>query len=360
MIKEKGFLTKQKDKFLEFFSNDIGIDLGTANILVYLKGVGIVIDEPSVVAINKKTERVIAVGFAAKEMLGRAPEHILVERPIVDGVISNFEIAGEMIAYLIQKVENEYSKKFTLFGPRVVVGVPSGITNVESRAARDAALNAGAREVYIVEEPLAAAIGSGLPVKSAKGVIIIDMGGGTTDIAVISLGGIVQSKKLLIAGDKLNNDVIDYLKTKHKMLVGENSAEELKINVGSVRENEERKGKISGRDLVSGLAKQVEITASDLKKALQNSTDGLIAGLKDVIETTNPEILAEASRSGIYLSGGGAMIDGLAELIKKEIKMPVHIVDEPFLAVVNGTAVILENVDEYKESILFDEDEIKF
>ncbi len=360
MKKEANFFKKNKDKFLEFFSNDIGIDLGTANILVYLKGVGIVIDEPSVVAINKKTERVIAVGYKAKEMLGRTPEHILVERPIVDGVISNFDIAGEMISYLIQKVESEFSKKFTLFGPRVVVGVPSGITNVESRAARDAAINAGARDVYIVEEPLSAAIGAGLPVKSAKGTIIIDIGGGTTDVAVMSLGGIVNSKKLLIAGDKLNNDIGDYLKNKHKLLVGENSMEELKINVGSVNGDRERKGKVRGRDLISGLAKEIEIDSIELKKALQGSIDGLVEGVKDVIETTPPEILSEASMSGIYLSGGGAMIDGLAKLIEKEIKMPVNIVDEPFLAVVNGTAVILENVDEYKESILFDEDEIKF
>jgi len=359
-MKETNFFTKNKDKFLTFFSNDIGIDLGTANILVYLKGVGIVVDEPSVVAINKKTDRVIAVGFAAKEMLGRTPEHILVERPIVDGVIANFEVAGEMIAYLIQKVESEYTKKFTLFGPRIVVGVPSGITNVESRAARDAALNAGAREVHIVEEPLAAAIGAGLPVKSAKGTIIIDIGGGTTDVAVMSLGGIVNSKKLLVAGDRLNNDIADYLKNKHKLLVGENSTEELKINVGSVNGSKERKGKVRGRDLISGLAKEIEVNTEDLKVALQGSIDNLIEGIKEVIETTPPEILSEASMSGIYLSGGGAMMDGLSVLIEKELKMPVKIVDEPFLAVVNGTAVILENIDEYRESILFDEDEIKF
>lgn len=359
-MKETNFFTKQKDNIFAMLSNDIGIDLGTANILVYLKGVGIVVDEPSVVAINKKTERVIAVGFAAKEMLGRTPEHILVERPIVDGVIANFEIAGEMMAYLINKVESEFSKKFTLFGPRVVVGVPSGITNVESRAARDAAINAGAREVQIVEEPLAAAIGAGLPVKSAKGTIIIDIGGGTTDIAVISLGGIVNSKKLLIAGDKLNSDISDYLKNKHKLLVGENSAEELKINVGSVNANKERKGKVRGRDLVSGLAREIELDAVELKAALKSSIDGLVEGIKEVIETTPPEILSEASLEGIYLSGGGAMIDGLAPLIEKELKMPVKTVDEPFLAVVNGTAVILDNIDEYKESILFDEDEIKF
>lgn len=359
-MKEVNFFTKQKDNVLSMLSNDIGIDLGTANILVYLKGEGIVIDEPSVVAINKKTERVIAVGYAAKKMLGRTPDHIQVERPIVDGVISNFEVAEEMISYLIQKVESELSKKFTLFGPRVVVGVPSGITNVESRAARDAVIGAGAREAHIVEEPLAAAIGAGLPIKSAKGIIIIDIGGGTTDIAVISLGGIINSKKLLIAGDKLNSDISDFLKDKHKLLVGENSAEELKIKVGSVKPSKDIKSKIRGRDLISGLAKELEIDSVELKIAIKSSIDGLIDGIKEVIETTPPEILSEAAVDGIYLSGGGAMIDGLSEMIEKELRMPVKVVDEPFLAVVNGTEVILDNIDEYKESILFDEDEIKF
>ncbi len=359
-MKKSNFFKEKKEKFFSLFSNDIGIDLGTANILVYLKGSGIVVDEPSVVAINKKTERVIAVGKAAKEMLGRTPEHILVERPIVNGVISNFEVAGEMIAYLIQKVESEYSKKVSLFGPRVVVGVPSGITNVESRAARDAATDAGAREVYIVEEPLAAAIGGGLPVKSAKGTMIVDIGGGTTDVAVISLGGIVKSKKLLIAGDRFNNDIIDYLKDKYKILVGENSAEKLKIETASMNDMKMKLGKVRGRDLVSGLAKETNVKVLDIKNALKNSIDGLIDGIKEVIEITPPEILAEVSQSGIYLSGGGAMMDGLPKLISDEVKIPVKIVEEPFLAVVKGTATILEDIDQYKESILFDEDEIKF
>jgi len=251
---KKNFFQTVKDKFFSTFSNDIGIDLGTANALVYIKGIGVVIDEPSVVAFNNKTGRVIAVGHIAREMLGRTPDHITVERPIVDGVISNFEVAGEMIAYLINKAEKEYPKKMSLFGARVVVGVPSGITNVEIRAVQDATLDAGARKVYVVEEPMAAAIGEQLPVNSPKGTIIMDIGGGTTDIAVISLGGIVNSKKLTIAGDRFNEDIINYIKDKFKILIGQTTAEDLKINVGSVINKKERKGTAKGRDLLSGLA----------------------------------------------------------------------------------------------------------
>lgn len=350
-----------KNKKGDLFSNSIGIDLGTANILVYLKGVGIVIDEPSVIAINKKTNRVIAVGHEAKKMLGRTPEYIMVERPIKDGVISNFDVAGEMITYLVDKVEREYSKKVTLFGPKVVIGVPTGITNVETRAARDAAMNAGARKVYVVEEPLAAAIGGGLPVNSSQGVIIVDIGGGTSDVAVISLGGIVNSKKILIAGDKLNNDIIDYLKTKHKILIGENTAERIKMNTLSLREaDEENFELVRGRDLVTGLAKEIKLKSGDLKKAISSSLDVLIDGIKEVVETTPPEILATSYKDGIYLSGGGALIQGLDEFISASLKMPVKLVEDPFLAVVNGTATILEDIDKYKDSILSEEDEITF
>jgi len=331
--------------------------LGTANALVYIKGLGVVIDEPSTVAYNNKTGMIVAVGFAAKEMVGRTPEHITTERPIVDGVISNFEIAGEMIAYLINKAEKEYNKKFTLFGPRVVIGVPSGITNVEARAVRDAAIDAGARKVYIVEEPMAAAIGSNLPVKSPKGTIIVDIGGGTSDIAVIALGGMVSSKKLTIAGDQFNRDIEDYVKEKFKVLIGENTAENIKMKIGSVLGKKEKKGTIKGRDLVTGLAREIEISSADVKDAMKNSMDILLAGIKEVIETTPPEILSDSIDSGIYLSGGGALIDGLHLLISKQTKMPVQVVEEPLLAVVNGTGIILDNIDEYKETVLSEENE---
>ncbi len=346
-----------KEKFFELFSNDIGIDLGTANALVYIKGLGVVIDEPSAVAYNNKTGMVVAVGYEAKDMIGRTPEHITAERPIVDGVISNFEIAGEMIAYLINKAEKEYAKKMTLFGPRVIVGVPSGITNVESRAVRDAALDAGARKVYIVEEPMAAAIGDDRPIHEAKGTIIVDIGGGTTDIAVLSLGGIVSSKKITIAGDRFNKDIENYIKDKYKVLIGENTAERLKMYVGSVVSKKDRKGIAKGRDLITGLAKEIEVSADDIKKAIKPSIDVLLDGIKEVIETTPPEILSDSIDTGIYLSGGGALLDSLHLLIARETKLPVHIVSEPLMSVVNGTGVILEDIEKYKHTILSDEDE---
>ncbi len=346
-----------KERFFELISNDIGIDLGTANSLVYIKGLGVVIDEPSAVAYNNKTGMVIAVGYEAKEMIGRTPEHITAERPIVDGVISNFEIAGEMIAYLINKAEKEYAKKMVLFGPRVIVGVPSGITNVETRAVRDAALDAGARKVYIVEEPMAAAIGDDRPIHEAKGTIIVDIGGGTTDIAVLSLGGIVSSKKITIAGDRFNKDIENYIKDKYKILIGENTAEKLKINIGSVISKKDRKGKAKGRDLLSGLAKEVEISADDIKKAIKPSVDVLIETIKEVIETTPPEILSDSLDMGIYLSGGGALLDSLHLLISRETNLPVYVVAEPLMSVVNGTGIILEDIERYKDTILKDEDE---
>ncbi len=347
---------KIKDRMFRLISNDIGIDLGTANTLVYLAGKGVVIDEPSVVALNKKTSRVVAVGSAAKEMLGRTPAHIQAERPIIDGVISNFEVAGEMIAYLINKAEKEYPK---LLGPRVIVGVPSGITNVETRAVRDAATDAGAREVYIVEEPMAAAIGDRLPVQQAKGTIIIDIGGGTTDIAVISLGGIVNSKNLKIAGDKFNQDIVAYMRDTYKVLIGEKTAEDLKMNVGRIIEKQEKKkGKMRGRDLITGLPKEITVTDKDIRSAMQNSVDTLLDSVKAVIETTPPEIISDTIGSGIYLSGGGALIDGLDKVISDAIKVPVHVVADPLTAVARGTGVILENLSEYEEALVSYDNEL--
>ncbi len=349
-------LIKLKNKLFRLVSNDIGIDLGTANTLVYLAGKGVVIDEPSVVALNKKTNRVVAVGSSAKEMLGRTPAHITAERPIIDGVISNFEVAGEMIAYLINKAEKEYGK---LMGPRVIVGVPSGITNVETRAVRDAATDAGAREVYIIEEPMAAAIGDRLPVKAAKGTIIIDIGGGTTDIAVISLGGIVNSKNIKIAGDKFNQDIITYMRDTYKVLIGEKTAEDLKMAVGRVIEKQEvKKGKMRGRDLISGLPKEMMVTDKDIRKAMEASVETLLDSIKGVIETTPPEILSDTIGSGIYLSGGGALIDGIDKYISQAIKVPVHIVADPLTAVARGTGVILENLDEYEETLVSYDNEL--
>lgn len=337
-------------KLYKLFSNDIGIDLGTANTLVYLEGRGIVLSEPSVVAVNKKTGQIVAIGAEAKQMLGRTPPHIQAVKPLVDGVVSDFEITEEMLSYLLNKVE-KMSPKF--FRPRVVIGVPSGITSVEVRAVYDAAKNAGAREVYVVEEPMAAAVGIRLPVHDPVGSMIVDIGGGTTDIAVISLGGIVQSKNLIIAGDKLNNDISSYFRNEFKLLIGEKTAENIKIAIGSVLPLPEPvEIEVRGRDLVTGLPRQVVVTDSDIREAISASINILVEGVKEVLETTPPEILADVMNRGIILTGGGSLIKGLTTLIQKHIKMPVHISEDPITAVARGTGVILENLEKYKDILV--------
>ena len=350
-----GFFSKIRDRINKRFSNDIGIDLGTANTLVYLGGKGIVVNEPSVVALNQKTGRVVAVGAQAKAMLGRTPPHIVAVRPLVDGVISDFEVTEEMIAYLIKKAE-ELSPK--LLGPRVVVGVPSGVTNVEIRAVRDATKNAGAREVYIVEEPMAGAIGIRLPIKSPVGSMVIDIGGGTSDIAVISLGGIVKSRNLRIAGDKLNNDIIAYIRGEFKILIGEKTAEELKINIGSVMPEQSMEVSVKGRDLVTGLPREVIITDGDAREAMSQSIVNLVETVKSVLETTPPEIVSDVMQRGIYLVGGGALIRGLDVLLSEELKIPVYIASDPLTAIARGTGIILENLEDYREVLIENEDEL--
>lgn len=337
-------------------SNDIGIDLGTANTLVYVPGKGVIINEPSVVAINEKTGRVVAVGQEAKTMLGKTPQHIKAIRPLVDGVISDFEITEEMIAYLVNKAEHDNKK---ILGPRVVVGVPSGVTNVETRAVRDATLSAGARQVYIVEEPMAAAIGIKLPVNEAAGNMIIDIGGGTTDIAVISLGGIVRSKNLTIAGDKLNDDIMAYVRNEFKILIGEKTAEEAKIALAQVLPGEEAVNTtIRGRDLVTGLPREVILTDADIREAIANSIQTLIDATKEVLEITPPEIVADIMKRGIYLTGGGAMIKRLDEVLEEEIGIPVLVANDPLIAVARGTGAILENSDKYSEVLISDDEDI--
>ncbi|MCI5108303.1 MAG: rod shape-determining protein [Candidatus Pacebacteria bacterium] len=352
-------IKKIKEKIAEWqptLSNDIGIDLGTANTLVYLRGKGIVINEPSVVALNQKTGNIVAIGTAAKSMLGRTPRHIVSVKPLVDGVISDFEVTEEMLAYLINKAQ-EGSKKF--LGPRVVVGVPSGITNVEIRAVRDAAKNAGAREVHIVEEPMAAAIGIKLPVKDPVGSMVVDIGGGTTDVAVVSLNGIVQSQNLRIAGDVFNQNIISYIRDEFKVLVGEKTAEDLKVNIGSVLPGEKPvEVAIKGRGLVSGLPQEVVITDADIREAISSSIDSLIETIKNVLETTPPEILSDVMNRGVYVVGGGANIKGLAEALTEYLKIPVYIADDPLTAVARGTGIILENLEEYKDVLIANEDEL--
>lgn len=340
-------------KFQKLLSNDIGIDLGTANTLVYLKGHGIVINEPSVVAVNIKTNQILAVGEKAKEMLGRTPGHIRAVRPLVDGVISDFEVTEEMLSYLINKADKISPK---LLRPRVVVGVPSGTTNVETRAVYDAARNAGAREVYLVEEPMAAAIGVRLPIKEAVGSMIIDIGGGTTDVAVISLSGIVKSNSLKLAGDKLNNDIMTYMRDEFKILIGEKTAETVKMSVGSVLPGEYMETEVRGRDLLTGLPREVIVTDSDIREAINQSVRELVDGIKDVIETTPPEILSDVMRRGITLSGGGALILGLPELLESVLKIPVHLVDDPLTAVARGTGIILDDLESFKEVLVINND----
>lgn len=342
--------------FRGLFSHDIGIDLGTANTLVYLGGRGIVINEPSVVAVNQKTGQIVAIGTDARAMLGRTPSHILVIKPLVDGVISDFEITEEMINYLLGRATIGSSK---ILSPRVVVGVPSGITDVEIRAVRDATKNAGAGEVHIVEEPMAAAIGMRLPVHDPVGNMIIDIGGGTCDIAIISLGGVVKSKNLRIAGDKFNSDIIAYIRNQFKVLLGEKTAEIIKISIGSVLPiHAPLEMPVKGRDLVSGLPKEIILTDTDIRDALSQSVETLIESVREVLESTPPDILGDIMNRGVYLSGGGALIKGLAELIENEINIPVHVVADPLTAVARGTGIILEDLENFKDILIENEGEL--
>ena len=345
------------EKLQSLLSNDIGIDLGTANTLVYLKGRGIVINEPSVVAINQKTGQVVAVGKQAKDMVGRTPGHVVAINPLVDGVISDFEITEEMLAYLINKAQAGHRK---LLGPRVVVGVPSGITNVETRAVRDATKNAGAREVHIVEEPMASAIGIKLPIKDPIGSMVIDIGGGNCDIAVISLGGVVQSRNVRVAGVKLNQDIISFIRSEFKILIGEETAERLKIAVGSVipTDDETLEETRRGRDVITGLRREVGRTDADVREAIAHSIDALIQAAKEVLETTPPEVLSDVMKRGIFLVGGGALIKGFPEVLQEELKIPVFVADDPLTAVVRGTGIILEDLELHREVLIANEDDL--
>ncbi|MCA9366014.1 rod shape-determining protein [Candidatus Kaiserbacteria bacterium] len=347
---------KKIDTFIGAFSTDIGIDLGTANTLVYVKGKGIVLSEPTIVAINKKTGQLVAVGNAAKTMQGRTPAHIEVVRPLVEGVISDFEVTEEMLVYLINKVRDEMR---TLIAPRVLIGVPCGITNVEMRAARDAARNAGARDVFLIEEPMAAAIGAKLPVSKAVGSMIIDIGGGTANIAVISYGGIVTARNLRLAGDHLNASIVSYIRDQFKVLVGENTAEEAKVRLAAITGSDDSKELVvRGRDVVTGLPREVVITEVDIRDAISQSVDTIVETVRSVLEITPPEVLADIMQRGIHLSGGGALIPGFATLLEEVIGVPVIVVPDPLRAVVRGTGIVLENLDMYEEILIDSEGEL--
>jgi rod shape-determining protein MreB and related proteins len=339
------------NKFFGYFSHDIGIDLGTANTLVYVKGKGIVLSEPSVVALNKKTKQVLAIGNAAKKMVGRTPANIIATRPLVDGVVSDFEITEIMLKYFIDKVHKE---KFALFPrPRVVVGIPSGVTEVERRAVEDAAINAGAREAFLVEEPMAAAIGARLPIQEAAGTMIVDIGGGTTEVAVISLGGIVASKSIRIAGDELSDDIIQFAKDEFNLLLGERTAEEIKVQIGSAYPiGKKMEATMRGRDLVTGLPKAIPVDSDQIRQALAKSVNILVDAIKITIEETPPELVADIMQNGICLAGGGALLKGLDVLVSQVTKMPVRIADDPLTCVVKGTGVILEDLDSLKSVLV--------
>lgn len=339
------------NRLLGKFSKDIGIDLGTATTLVYVKGRGIVINEPSVVAINQKTGQVLAIGDDAKKMVGRTPAHISAIRPLREGAISDFEVTEQMLRYFINKVHKD---TFTILPrPRIVIGIPLGITEVEKKAVRDAALGAGAREVYLVEQAMAAAIGARLPVQKAFGNMVVDIGGGTTDIAVISLGGIVSSQTLKIAGDKLNQDIINYTLDELKLVLGEKTAENIKISIGSAYELDEAlEAPIRGRDLTTGLPKEIIVNSEQIQEALYDSNDEIVSAIRDTIEQTPPELVADIMNRGIVLVGGGSLLRGLDKLIAEETKMPVKIVDDPLTAVARGAGIILEDLDKLKEVLV--------
>jgi rod shape-determining protein MreB len=339
------------DKIFGLLSHDMAIDLGTANTLVYVKGRGIVINEPSVVAINRKNKQILAIGGEARRMVGKTPDYIVAIRPLVDGVVSDFEITQEMLRFFITKVHKE---KFTLFPrPRVVIGIPYGVTEVERRAVEEAAINAGAREVYLIEEPIAAAIGSKLPIQEPSGSFVVDIGGGTTEAAVISLGGIVTNCSIRVAGDEMNQDIIDWARDKHNLLLGERTAEDIKMEIGSALPlPEKRQISMRGRDLVLGLPKEIVVPGNEIYQALQKSVKIIIAAVKDTIERTPPELVADIMEKGIVLMGGGAYLKGLDKLLSFATKTKVRISPSPLTAVVRGGGMILEDLDSLSEILL--------
>ncbi|OGE83854.1 MAG: rod shape-determining protein [Candidatus Doudnabacteria bacterium RIFCSPHIGHO2_02_FULL_43_13b] len=352
MIKKiKALYRKTTGNIFGNLSKDIGIDLGTANTLIYVKGKGIVINEPSVVAINQKTGQILAIGKEAKKMVGKTPGHIVATRPLVDGVISDFEVTQQMLRYFIEKV---HQGSFSLLPrPRVLVGIPSGVTEVEKRAVVDATLNAGAREAYLIDEPMAAAIGARLPVQEAAGNMIVDIGGGTSEIAVISLGGVVVVRSLRVAGDEMNEDIIRYCRDEFNLLIGERTAEEVKITIGSaspLREN--LTIPVRGRDLVSGFPKEVIVNNEQVREAISRSIRIIVNNIKTVIEETPPELISDIMYRGIILAGGGSLIRGLDKLIANQTEMPVRMMEDPLTAVVRGAGIVLEDLENMRDILV--------
>ncbi len=327
------------------FSRDVSIDLGTANTLVLVRGIGIVIDEPSVVAIEKRSKRVLAIGSEAKQMVGRTPADIVAIRPLRDGVISDFDVTEAMLTHFIHRVHDQTWLPIP-HRPRVVIGIPSGVTEVEKRAVRDAAMSAGAREVRLIEEPMAAAIGAGLPVTEAVGSMIVDIGGGTTEMAVLSLGGIVVSRSIRVAGDEMDEEIVRYCREKYNLLIGERMAEEVKMQIGSAFSlNQEKTMVVRGRNLITGLPESIEVSSVEIREALVNPVNQIVDALKTTIDETPPELVSDLMVRGIVLAGGGAQLGGLAERLSKESKMHVYVADDPLTCVVRGAGQFLEMLD---------------
>ncbi len=330
------------------FVKDMGIDLGTANTLVFIKGKGIIIREPSVVAIQANTKQVLAVGEEAKKMIGRTPGNIIAIRPLKDGVIADFDVTQNMLKYFIKKATQTKS----IFQPRVVICVPSGVTEVEKRAVEEAAIHAGAKEAYLIEEPMAAAIGAGLPVHEATGSMVVDIGGGTTEVAIISLGGIVTSKSIRVGGDELDESIVTYIKREYSLMIGERTAENIKINIGSAdKETPETKMEVRGRDLISGLPKTLEVSSNEIYEALREPVFNILEAIKSTLEKTPPELASDVMELGIVLTGGGALLEGLDRLVARETGMPVHIGENPLDCVAIGTGKALDSIDVLKKTV---------
>ncbi len=338
-------------KFLGSFSRDMGIDLGTANTLVYVKDKGIIINEPSIVAVNTRTDQILAVGEEAKKMLGKTPPHIIASRPLVDGVISDFEVTEKMLKYFIDRVHKESIGIAPR--PRVVIGIPLDVTEVERKAVEDAAISAGAREVMLVEESMAAALGARLPIRDPSGNLLIDIGGGTTEIAIISLGGVVTSQSMRIAGDEFTESIIQYTRDHFNLLIGEKTAEEVKIKLGSaVNQTKPLTMSMRGRDLVTGLPREVSISEEEVREALIKNIKLIIENIRATIENTPPELAADIYQRGAIMVGGGSMLKGLDKLIAAELAIPVQVADDPLTCVVRGTGIILEDLEHTADLLL--------
>jgi rod shape-determining protein MreB len=332
------------------FGKDLGIDLGTANTLVHVKSRGVVMREPSVVAIENDTGKVLAVGDEAKQMIGRTPGNIVAIRPMKDGVIADFDITQAMLRYFINRA---LGSRTPFVRPRVIISVPTGCTTVEERAVREAAISGGAKEAYLIEEPMAAAIGAGLPVHEPTGNLIVDIGGGTTEVAVISLGGIVTSKSIRVAGDNMDDAIIAHLRKNYNLLIGERTAEDMKISIGSALwEGGEEFYEVRGRDLLSGLPKTIKVSSEELLHALKETVEQIIDGIKVCLEKTPPELASDIMDRGIVMAGGGSLLKGLDKLISLHTNMPVYVCDDPLLAVVRGTGIVLENIEVLKRVLI--------